>query len=586
MRLILALGMLLTCLVAPARAHAQSTAPENQTRFPHAQHEKLFPQCSGCHQGIPTGDRATSFPDSALCGECHNNRDQQKVAWSTPYHAPSNLKFSHREHDRQSGAKSENCSTCHAPRSPSWMHVERATPAQCRSCHTHNAAAHFSVDNRCATCHLTLAQATRLPLARLAAFQKPESHEKGDFAQRHGTVAAAAQSQCAFCHAKESCARCHVNGTRVAAQFGLLADARVATLVAGRKAVYVAPATHRAAAFLDTHGKLASANVQSCANCHARSSCQACHTGTGAAETIRQLPIAEKGSAAGVQIIRVNTPWNSSTDVGAASSHIALGPATAGRFANDDQPRKAQVHAPGFARTHGAPAASGQLTCEGCHSRSYCADCHGGESKRRFHVANFASRHAPEARPRNRLPAVSQSRGVLPRLSHSGRAELNRSQQCWIPLRPATLGAATWSGRTAGFTELHQLSHAKRLHAVSFAKRPANQPARSGFRREAHVESQSTHLPALPFQGSVRLPLTPSASFHVHREQYDQTHTPLHPFTITLCAARDHGLQRHRLWSIRQRGPPTIKRRRASGGNTHRRRCECNHAAKRRCRGA
>ena len=397
MRLILALGMLLTCLVAPARAHAQSTAPENQTRFPHAQHEKLFPQCSGCHQGIPTGDRATSFPDSALCGECHNNRDQQKVAWSTPYHAPSNLKFSHREHDRQSGAKSENCSTCHAPRSPSWMHVERATPAQCRSCHTHNAAAHFSVDNRCATCHLTLAQATRLPLARLAAFQKPESHEKGDFAQRHGTVAAAAQSQCAFCHAKESCARCHVNGTRVAAQFGLLADARVATLVAGRKAVYVAPATHRAAAFLDTHGKLASANVQSCANCHARSSCQACHTGTGAAETIRQLPIAEKGSAAGVQIIRVNTPWNSSTDVGAASSHIALGPATAGRFANDDQPRKAQVHAPGFARTHGAPAASGQLTCEGCHSRSYCADCHGGESKRRFHVANFASRHAPEA---------------------------------------------------------------------------------------------------------------------------------------------------------------------------------------------
>jgi len=37
------------------------------------------------------------------------------------------------------------------------------------------------------------------------------------------------------------------------------------------------------------------------------------------------------------------------------------------------------------------------MTCEGCHAKRFCADCHAGEGKRRFHIANFTARHAPEA---------------------------------------------------------------------------------------------------------------------------------------------------------------------------------------------
>jgi len=42
------------------------------------------------------------------------------------------------------------------------------------------------------------------------------------------------------------------------------------------------------------------------------------------------------------------------------------------------------------------------ITCAGCHARRFCADCHAGErNARRYHPANFASRHAPEAYSRD-----------------------------------------------------------------------------------------------------------------------------------------------------------------------------------------
>jgi hypothetical protein len=37
------------------------------------------------------------------------------------------------------------------------------------------------------------------------------------------------------------------------------------------------------------------------------------------------------------------------------------------------------------------------MTCSGCHAQTFCADCHAGENKRRFHPANFAMRHSADA---------------------------------------------------------------------------------------------------------------------------------------------------------------------------------------------
>jgi len=382
-------------LVAPtARLLARQASPP----FPHAKHQKLFPQCAGCHAGIPSGDRVTSFPDTALCGECHNNRDIKKVSWTKPTPTASNLRFSHVEHLPLTDGDGAQCITCHATPDAKWMHVGRAAPAQCLSCHTHRARAHLAADNRCASCHVPLTAATSLTAARIGAFPKPASHEAREFAQRHQVQGNDAQAQCAVCHAKESCARCHVNASRISTGYRLLPDARVAGLLAGKAASYTVPSTHRAAAFLETHGPLARTDGASCANCHARASCQSCHIGTGAADVLSTIPVAEAGDAPGVQLKARAVPWNGLTESAMPAGRIALGPATTSQPpVTGATVRRTQVHAPGFSRTHGPSAASAQMTCEGCHAKRFCADCHAGEGKRRFHIANFTARHAPEA---------------------------------------------------------------------------------------------------------------------------------------------------------------------------------------------
>ena len=391
---LMAAGVVLASAVPMSRVMARQAVP----RFSHEKHEKLFPQCSGCHQGIPTGNLATSFPDTAMCGECHNNRDSKKVAWKAPTRSASNLRFAHIEHIGLTDAAGAACTTCHATPDAKWMHVDRAKPAQCLACHTHQASAHLATDNRCATCHVPLTQAKALTASRIAAFPKPASHDHADFARRHDVPDRLAQGQCAVCHARESCARCHVNATRIATQYALASDARVASLVAGKPASYTVPAAHRTAGFLETHGPAARESALTCANCHAQSSCLACHTGKTAADVIAQLPEAGQGNAPGVQIKSVTVPWNGLTESSTLTGRIALGPASMPQKpVTGAEPRRAQVHPPGFSKAHGASAASSQLNCEGCHSKSYCADCHGGEGKRRFHVANFTARHAPEA---------------------------------------------------------------------------------------------------------------------------------------------------------------------------------------------
>jgi hypothetical protein len=68
----------------------------------------------------------------------------------------------------------------------------------------------------------------------------------------------------------------------------------------------------------------------------------------------------------------------------------------------DSAHRIARVHPPGFEKTHRTSAVNGALTCTGCHTQRYCADCHAGEGRRRFHVTNFVSRHAADSYARER----------------------------------------------------------------------------------------------------------------------------------------------------------------------------------------
>lgn len=387
-----ALLTLMTLSAAPVRAQRDTA-----TGFPHAKHVKLFPTCEGCHAGIAAGNAARAFPAPALCATCHDGSIQPRVRWAGYLSRGAGLLvFSHPAHAAK--ANEATCATCHSLADTSqWMNVGRAAPERCLACHAHHATGHLAADNNCATCHRTLAAATGLTLARIASLPRPPSHDDPNFLTTHGPAARASIASCAICHARESCERCHVGASITPSIATLASDPRIAPLQRGKAPVYATPADHRGTQFVLTHATASRQAPQRCAVCHARESCQTCHTGEGARDVLRQLPSAGEGGAPGVQLRRA-TPARapaSPPSTSFFSRWIALLTASPSRA---DTTYKVRVHPADFARTHREVAASGQMQCAGCHTQHYCTDCHAGQrATRRYHPANFLATHAPQA---------------------------------------------------------------------------------------------------------------------------------------------------------------------------------------------
>ena len=393
-------------LVVPAVLLAAATLATQQPRrgtFPHARHAKLFPTCAGCHAGILTGDSAEMFPSPDVCAQCHNGTDVRRVAWSGPARAATNLRFSHAEHAATSatadGAAVE-CASCHgqqAGRDTAWMHIAGAQPEACIACHQHRASEHLAAGAVCSTCHEPLARATALSVAAIAAFPKPASHGDPDWLARHAPKNDAQIAQCAICHARESCERCHVNADQVPAIQKLASDARVADLARERAPAYFTPASHRDAGWAYGHGHDARAGAQSCAVCHTQSSCLTCHIGSLGREVIARLPVARAGRPGGVQLV---DPARASPSAGGSAMRPFDASAVTLLAAAGDTVRLKLVHMhpAGFATNHKAAAASGQFDCQGCHQPRDCTACHDGVSTRgNFHPGDFMSRHATAA---------------------------------------------------------------------------------------------------------------------------------------------------------------------------------------------
>ena len=375
-----------------------SAAQATSAEFPHERHAKLFPTCLGCHAGVPAGDAATTFPAASSCASCHDGTIQKTVRW-TPraIGAVGLLKFSHPAHVAK--AKDVGCADCHNASGATRMTVTKAAPERCISCHTHQASEHLAPAAQCATCHRTVATATSLTSQRIAAFPQPASHRAGRFITEHGAAAQASGATCATCHARESCARCHVDPSRTAAIAALAADARVGAVVAGKPASYPTPDSHNRADFVRRHGAASRASGATCATCHARASCEACHSSVSGPATdpartaIDLMPVPAPGGAQGVLLKRAQPEalvrFVAAQNVGA---HGLPGDSA------KPQPKTVRVHAPGFRTAHGREASAGATSCAGCHAQRFCADCHTGErSSRRYHAANFLSTHAPQA---------------------------------------------------------------------------------------------------------------------------------------------------------------------------------------------
>ncbi len=371
-------------------------------RFPHAQHAGLFPSCTGCHAGTAAGSKADLFPTKETCAGCHDGKDLGTVDWSAPHTRGTNVRFSHADHAAGLAAAgaSADCARCHtvagaqgaAPTSTraTMKVVAGPQPDACIGCHTHEAPTHLARTAECRTCHVTLVKATRLDSARIAALPKPAEHQAPDFVLAHGAglKPATVKGQCAICHARESCERCHINGAAVPAIAALEPDARVALLVAGRAGSYPRPASHASGWDVD-HGRAARSSIQSCANCHAQAGCRSCHIGEGAQRQIAQLPTPRPGGRAGA------LPGGSSRPT------VEVKSAPGGKNALESlafrPPSRTRVHGAGFAETHGAAASSGSMSCDACHAKAFCSSCHAGSAKPGFHPVNFLTRHGADA---------------------------------------------------------------------------------------------------------------------------------------------------------------------------------------------
>lgn len=415
--------------------------------FPHAEHAGLFPTCAGCHAGAAAGDSTRIFSVTAEdCAACHDGSELEVVEWDPPRREPSNLEFAHGEHAAEmaeQGAAPLDCAACHSEAGAQRMQVELAVVENCIGCHAPGEQ-HLAYAVDCATCHLPLARATSLSGERVADLPRMPGHDAPGFLLAHGDLAEAGIATCATCHARESCARCHLNAERLEAVTALGSDARIARLVADLPGEWPEPPSHRTPQWAWSHGEAAREEPAVCANCHAQQSCAACHVAGGIA-AVALLPEPAGDAPRGVEM-------------------AAVRPAG---------------HTPDFETRHGAAAAAGLVRCSACHAEQQCVDCHAGAEKPRFHATDFVMRHGPEAFSRDTECAACHSSEAFCRDCHSGLglAAAGRSNGAFHDAQPNWLLAHGLAARQdlESCITCHAEQHCLRCHS-----------ARAGFRVSPH----------------------------------------------------------------------------------------------------
>lgn len=340
--------------------------------FDHAVHAPLFPGgCTTCHAGVATPG-APLWPALEGCAACHDGEIEPRVEWTPPTAPPpSNLRFAH---DRHAAATADSvaCAQCHAA-GDGRGEVHRSAVAQCVDCHQPGTEHLATADRQCATCHLTLAQATGLSRSEVAGFPVPASHGAPDFNYRaHGPLAEArgpdgrmtVAASCATCHAQNFCINCHVNAPEVPAIQALAPDAR--SLAHGF--TFGPPPSHEAPNFTAVHGREAARATTSCATCHTQPSCTTCHVGPAPPRPVGAMHPPAPGRAAGASTLR----------------------------------RAPASHTRAFTEGHGPEATAAPRACATCHVREDCLSCHrpdlaqpaGGGN---YHPTGFLARHPASA---------------------------------------------------------------------------------------------------------------------------------------------------------------------------------------------
>lgn len=352
--------LLLVGAATPPDGQAQESPSE---AFPHAEHEGLFPFCTGCHREMAADQREQRFPEEELCARCHDGEELEREEWSVRPPEASNLEFRHADHPTDTVVDGErvDCATCHVDSDAGRMSVAPMSADRCLSCHEHRAERHYA-DADCQSCHRPLAE-TAFSRSRVEALPRPESHERADFLLQsgHGRLAEAGTAECSTCHTRERCTSCHVDAGTVAeiGRLPLVSNAELS--LPAFEAEYPTPGSHESTDWITSHGNRASA--AECSTCHTRESCTTCHRDEGP-NAVTRLASAAEVVAPGVSVSR-NAP----------QSHAS----------------------PWFAIDHGTAASASSSSCSTCHREESCTECHQGQREPEYHPPNFLAQHSTEA---------------------------------------------------------------------------------------------------------------------------------------------------------------------------------------------
>jgi hypothetical protein len=352
---------------------------DNDDRFQHAKHATLFPSCTTCHTGVIDSGSAM-WPEPAQCASCHDGIVKPRVTWDASTGPnPDNLRFTHGMHhvavmasSRADSTLVTRCESCHTAEGAPRMAVQHAVVGRCLDCHNLRQP-HLELPSQaCASCHVRLTEARQLTANEIANFPRPRSHDVPDFtAGGHGRQARvpgvasgpqAIAASCATCHARNLCLACHVNAPEQPTIMALAIDDRVP---ASPQLTRTAPPSHHEPDFLRRHGQHAERAPASCATCHTRESCASCHV-NALPRSIERLPsAAAPGRAPGAHVRR--TPPSSHTEE--------------------------------FRERHATDAGARPQSCETCHTRASCLECHRPDATKqdRYHAEGFLTRHPSAA---------------------------------------------------------------------------------------------------------------------------------------------------------------------------------------------
>lgn len=366
-----ALGLLAVLVAVPAAAGAWLPGAARQDSFPHLAHQGLFPLCAGCHEGIPDGDAATSFPEPESCDGCHDGVEADVVNWRREPVPTGVLDF---EHPRHAGAVVDEgepevtCAQCHVDEAGPRMAVVEIEPERCLTCHGLDPDLHLDAANDCASCHRPLAEA-EVGERLLGTLSEPDDHDTADFLSAHEPATPADVARCSTCHVQERCVSCHVDPVRDAIQ--LVPRAPAAWRLPEMPASYPVPASHENPHFERLHGDPPPSPTD-CSTCHTREDCAACH--------LAPLPASAEAlpSRAGGPSIREPQERQEVRAPG-----VGL-----------DEQLPGSHQSPFFLNAHATVAAAASASCASCHTESYCAACHDAPRGPGYHPPNFVSRHA------------------------------------------------------------------------------------------------------------------------------------------------------------------------------------------------